>query len=193
MILPNKGYKMKSLFAYVLLFIGFIPIIAHAKPQYQLREDFTQFVIDNKLIGADFTKMPMPVEPLHDASDIQSDEICNVIGSQSKKSCAYKASDGLIYEIMGAKITSVEMTQNKNGDWHLPLPFKIKSSDDLAQIVKTLSELHLIPLSGHLNEKQKQHPFVMYETRAPQYLEVWFGFDDNNQIERIMIMSQQPD
>lgn len=94
---------------------------------------------------------------------------------------------------MGAKITSVEMLKSKNGDWPKQLPFGIKSSDNNEQIAKTLSELHLIPLSGHLNEKQKQHPYVMYETRAPQYLEVWFGFDANNQIERIMIMSQQPE
>lgn len=184
---------MKSLFAYILLFFGFIPIIAYAKPQYQMHENFTEYVINNMLIGKDFTKMPLPIEPLYDAPDTPTNEVCNSIGSQNEKSCAYKASDGLIYEIMGAKITSVEMLKSKNGDWPKQLPFGIKSSDNNEQIAKTLSELHLIPLSGHLNEKQKQHPYVMYETRAPQYLEVWFGFDANNQIERIMIMSQQPE
>ncbi|MBN8648187.1 MAG: hypothetical protein J0L55_09545 [Caulobacterales bacterium] len=184
---------MISLFAYVLLFFGFIPIIAYAKPQYQMRENFTEYVINNMLIGKDFTKIPLPIEHLYDTADTPTNEVCNSIGSQSKKSCAYKASDGLIYEIMGAKITSIEMLKNKNGDWPKQLPFGIKSSDNNEQIVKTLSELHLIPLSGHLNENQKQHPYVMYETRAPQYLEVWFGFDANNQIERMMIMSQQPE
>lgn len=173
--------------------MGFVPIIAYSKPQYKMREDFTQFVIDNKLIGADYTIMPMPVEALLDTPENPSDEICNNTESQNPKKCAYKASNGLIYEIIGAKIISIEMIQNKNGDWPMPLPYGIKSSDNNEQVKQILSELHLIPLSGHLNEAQKQHPFVMYETRAPQYLEVWFGFDTNNQIERMMISSQYPE
>lgn len=184
---------MKSLFVSILIILGFAPIIAHSKPQDKMREDFTQFVIDNKLIGADYTKIPIPVEALHDAPDNPSDEICNNIESQSPKKCAYKASNGLIYEIMGAKIISVEMIQNKNGDWPMPLPYGIKSSDNNEQVTKILSDLHLIPLSGHQNEAKKINPYVMYETRSPQYLEVWFGFDTNNQIERMMIISQYPE
>lgn len=164
-------------------------MVASSKPQSQMHEDFVEYVTNNKLIGADIANMPLPATLLHVESDINFAETCD----QNKNKCAYKASNSLIYEIENKNIISIEMLQNKNGDWPMPLPFGIKSSDSLEQIVKTLSELHLIPLSGHLNEAQKKHPFVMYETRAPQYLEVWFGFNDNNQVERIMIISQQPD